>query len=434
MSDCSDSYNSDASGSDSYDELEDLADSDPSKPIEFGLFEHLNAEAAASQGSLKAYDLKDGGSALYSERKSDYSVLADRLLWVDGYETTTQVVNEVKRGREMTLVVLKLAFSSVEPSAKFEHIRATLRLRGHDGRNSHRNQPEVEVWSPFRTMESFNRTVAQRETTNAVEAGTKVGYSGVELSAGCSRENKISWELTDFDEGSSNEEFSTVTQRRNRITWFLKQNKLLNQGVKPEVWVSVLFARPSAKPYVVDFELYVRAGTLREIENRTKRFFGNAPGWTTSFSMTPWKQTICNSEGKDILKGIDLDNLGKLRDPALRTSLNVKWGSGPAYQDAFSDSSEGGSHRPAAMAQQLELPQLADKAVADGAARNDPSLRQTGGTSSGGWLSHFSLDRLAQIEARVAQAEARVAQVEARMALQDMAILQLQRKIMSLST
>ncbi|KAK4244137.1 hypothetical protein C7999DRAFT_44151 [Corynascus novoguineensis] len=424
MSDCSDSYDSDAS----------LADSDPSKLIEFGLFEHLNVEAATSQGSLKAYDLKDGGSALYSERRSDYSVLADRLLWVDGYETTTPVGNEVKRGREMTLVVLKLVFSSVEPGAKFEHIRATLRLRGHDERTSHQNEPEIEAWSPFRTMERFNRAVAQRETTNAGEGGAKIGYSGVEFSVGCSRENKISWELTDFDEGSSNEEFSNVTQRRNGITWFLKQNKLLNQGVTPEVWVSVLFARPSAKPYVVDFELYVRAGTLREIENRTKRFFGNAPGRTTSFSMTPWKQTICNSEGKDILKEIDLGNLGKLRDPALRTRLNVKWVAGPAYEDASSDSPEGGSHRPAAMPQKLESPQPADKAMADGTAQNDPSLRQTGGTSGGVRLSHFSLDRLAQVEARIAQAEARVAQVEARMALQDMTILQLQQKIMSLST
>ncbi len=63
----------------------------------------------------------------------------------------------------------------------------------------------------------------------------------------------FSWDQTDFDEGHSSDVFSKTTGRRNGVTWFLKQNKLQNQGVAPEVWVSALFSGSSWAPYVVGF-------------------------------------------------------------------------------------------------------------------------------------------------------------------------------------
>jgi hypothetical protein len=47
---------------------------------------------------------------------------------------------------------------------------------------------------------------------------------------------------------------------------------------------------------------------------------------------------VCNYEGTEILKCIDLNNLGNLRDPNLNTALDVKWG--PDYEVALPISPE----------------------------------------------------------------------------------------------
>lgn len=288
-------------------------DNDEDQAIAFDLHEQVNDPAAVQQGQLRSYEARENSTVLYYyDSPSDYSVLVDRLLWVDGYEHTDESGNN--DGREMTLVVLKIAVSSSDPESKVKSFTASLSLK--DKLTDGKHEPIAEAWAPFRRSERWNESSAQRETTRTTDIGTQAGYGGVQVSASRSRENKLSWEKVDFDEGQSRELISRKTQRRNGVQWSLTQNSLLNQGVVSEVWVAVLFSRSSSQSYGVKFTFEARAGTLDNLEQKTKRLFRTKPNETKGFLVTPArgpKAVEGGSEGANILQAIDPNNLGKLR-------------------------------------------------------------------------------------------------------------------------
>lgn len=306
MSSTSNDYDSD--GSDS--RYVDLGNEED-QPIAFDLHEQINNPAAVQQGQLRSYEARDNSTVLYyDDSPSDYSVLVDRLLWVDGYEHTDESGDN--HGREMTLAVLKIAVSSSDPESKVKSFTASLSLK--DKLTDGKHEPFAEAWAPFRRSERWNESSAQRETTRTTNTGAQAGYGGVQVSASRARENKLSWEKVDFDEGQSRELISRKTQRRNGVQWSLTQNSLLNQGVASEVWVAVLFSRTSSQSYGVKFKFEARAGTLDNLEQKTKRLFCTKPNETKCFLMTPGTTIEGGDEGTSILKAIDPTNLGKLRD------------------------------------------------------------------------------------------------------------------------
>ncbi|KAK0654007.1 peptidase S8/S53, subtilisin/kexin/sedolisin [Cercophora samala] len=350
-------------------------DLEPTEDLEFPLFEHKNAPAAAAQGevkSLKSYHVKDDSTELYADHQSDYSISVQRLLWIDGvekaqvWETDEKTKQQVKKQilRDSTLVVLKIQMHAIDPDQKFQWMSATLALE--DGNRRGKNHPQVQAWAPWRRLDRSNETTGHHEATNRVEAGAKVGYQGPEISIGGSREGKISWEQAYFDEAHSTE--VSTDGKPNGITWFAKTNRLLGQGVTPEVWVSALFSRTSSAPYLVNFHIYAHAGKRSELSHNTKRFFGLGPGRTKTFSITPGKQQIVTREGVYIMEGIDIGDFGKLRDKELSTSLNVTWGPGSSKTEPRVEEDPEGQDDSPAVAEVLERATITNVVLAQDAS------------------------------------------------------------------
>lgn len=432
--------------SDAYDEFADQ------EIIQFPLYEHMNPEASVNQGALKSFDIKAGGSVIYADKKSDYTVTVDRLLWTDGYEETKKDADPSEYRKECTLVVLKIKIVSGDPRTKVEHFNATLQLKDKDENGA--NEPQILAWAPFRNLERWNETEAHKERTNAGEVGAQVGYTGTELSITHNRERRVSWSQTDFDQGYSSEEISTITQRRNGVSWYVQQNRLQNQGAIPELWISALFSRSSRKPYVVDFSINTRAGRFQDIKQNVKKFFGTRPGQTNAYTVTPWKKTLCNYEGEEIRKSIDINNLGTLRSG---TTLNVTWGPGPAMSptprtevntsaprplsvehivgDTVAGADEGSEQTSVKMHNNTGNPSTATLSATNQGESSYPRGLQPGSTITLpplviGW-QHTNVgvdsDRLAALQQRLAQ-------VEFRLAAQDEVIMRLREAQLNTDT
>ncbi|KAF2964622.1 hypothetical protein GQX73_g8933 [Xylaria multiplex] len=143
---------------------------------------------------------KDGTVLYYADRPSDYSILADRILWADGCDSN---LADGQHGREMTLNVPEIV-----PFSRFQ-------VQGQRDQRRPRANP----------------TEAQRGVTNKNEIGAKVGYQSIELSGTHNREQKMSWDQVDFDQGTSSDMFSKKAGRRNGVRWAVKQNDVNNHGV-----------------------------------------------------------------------------------------------------------------------------------------------------------------------------------------------------------
>ncbi|KAL9120737.1 MAG: hypothetical protein Q9187_002707 [Circinaria calcarea] len=312
-------------------DYENMDNLDTSTSLDFDLYYNPNHEATLQSGGLKSYGTKEGGSAIYEKKSSGYSVTVERLLWADGWEKTTAEGEKTVHNQEMTLVVLKIVLSSHDPSRKFMYVKATLAFDDSDWEKSNgENEPRVEAWAPFHKPQRWNQSLAHHKKTDTKDGNIKLGYSGVDLSAGWSSQGEISWDRTAFDQGRSNAEISDITNNRNGVTWVLEQNQLENAGVSQELWTAVLISRPTADPYLVRFQINTRVGTIEDFKNKTKEFFGLKPDKTKPYLVTPGKKLVCNFEGHDIFKCIDLNNLGKLQGQGDRSNLDVKWG--PDYK------------------------------------------------------------------------------------------------------
>lgn len=303
-----------------------------SEPLTFNLYHIENHEATVQSGSLKSYSVKEDGSAIYARQSSGYSITVERLLWLDGWENThIDDLENTKRGQEMTLVVLKIVFVSHDSQRKFSQAQISLVFEDSNGEvTKGENEPTVQAWGPFHKSEKWNASRAQHTRSDKKEGSIQLSYSGAGLSGTLGREDTLSWNRMAFDKGLATAQTSQITGNRNGVTWSLQQNEIENAGITQEFWAAVLISRPTAEPYLVRFQVNARAGTKQDFMNKTKRFFGLNPNETKPFLVTPGKGEICNYEGKDIRKCVDINNLGKLRHQENSSRLDVKWG--PDYR------------------------------------------------------------------------------------------------------
>jgi len=431
---------------DNWDEYDNLDLFKPSDALDFNLYSKPGAQATLGQGESRSFKVTEDSVAIFARAvKSSYSVSVQRLLWVDGWEDST-------RTKEMTLVVLKMNFTSLNPDARIGHMTATLRLR--DGIRHGTSHPTPEAWAPFREQERYNASTAQIKSTQELNVNAKVGYSGTEASAGGKTGREISWNQVDFDEGHSAEVFRD--NKPNGVLWFMKQNARQNYGVAPEIWAAVLLSRTSRDPYLVKFSLDVHAGTAEEMRNNTKKFLGLKPDETRPFYVTPWKKQVCNGEeGKAILASLggdidNLDNLGSLRDAKLRTKLNVSWG--PKHQVSAPDVTGEEGQTAAALAAKTETG--AGAVVKESLPPSPPTLPPNAAAPAHGtplvglnpalpqgFTLQTSLPPLVigwgvpgaglgvDYAARIAALEGRLADAEKRIAEQDKTLLQLRQKL-----
>lgn len=341
--------------------------------FQIDLFENRNSEIAQKHSGLNSYSSLPGGSAIFASSKSGHSITVEKLLWADGWEET---MNGERKGKEMTLVVLKAVFSSRDPDTRIQYARMSLVFdRPKEQPNS--PVPVVEAWSPFNQPEYGNQSTVQKKDTRNMNANISAGWSGSSATAGASRDTEISWEQTHFDEGWSDELFSNTSQKRNGISWMMRQNEFENRGVDRQLWVAALVSR-SKDPYLVRFNVEVQTTTTKKYMDKMASVFGSKPGETKPFRITPGHEPIINSQGNDILKLIDLNNLAQLRDSSDETKLRIKLG----------------PERPPTE------PAISTKEV-------EP-----------------------ETHSRLVQLETRMAQLEARLAIQDSTILGLQRELM----
>lgn len=305
--------------------------------MRFDLHENLSDDAVLRQGELKSYAKKKDGSMVYESRRSGHSVTVEHLLWLDGWEKTTGDGEAVFHEQEMTLVVLKLVITSEDPDTRFGFMKVTIVFEdpSDDGAE---NEPHVEAWAPFHSEERKNLTTADIRKTSKTEGNLNIGYNGSQISAGHSREQEISWVQQDYEAARSSVQGSPRTGKRNGVTWTVEQNPRQAKGVTQEIWTAVLISRRTTSAYRVRFQIDVRAGSVQEFVDKTRRVFGMHPGSTRPFLVTPWDQTICEYEGRDIIKCIDRGNLGRLRHQKNSTDLNVRWG--PKYELEPNTSSE----------------------------------------------------------------------------------------------
>ncbi|KAE8356850.1 hypothetical protein BDV28DRAFT_144763 [Aspergillus coremiiformis] len=372
-----------------FEDCEYLDDWDPSDPVKLDLYAIEDNEALAGQGALKSYHASENGRALFVSDKPSHHISVQRLLWVDGWEKT----DAGEKTQEMTLVVLKAVFGWNDPKSRIQWAKMELAL---ESTQDEADEPVVEAWAQFHEPEQWNQSTAQRKNTGTVNASADVGWNGSSATTGMSRTQEVSWEQTDYDEGTAWEKFSKRTGKPNGMTWTLRQNNLQDHGVKPEIWTAVLFARQSRAPYKVRFEMRVGAGNFQAFGASAKRLFGLSPQHTRAFEITPWKTPVVNGEGRKIVEHIDLNNLGKLRDREERTKLNVQWG----------------GINPASAQPPLLSSQQGIKSDVKPDMRLDVGLTATPDPS------------------RLVALETRMAQLEARVATQDTTILQLQRALL----
>ncbi|EJT74686.1 hypothetical protein GGTG_08524 [Gaeumannomyces tritici R3-111a-1] len=263
---------------------------------------------------------------IFGKETSDYTLKVERLVWVDGWrESTGDAAHRQRRG-EMTLVVLKLGFNTKTKNSKVGFARAELRFRAKD---KHGKDPEVVAWGPFRRIQTWNAWKAQRDINTKNEQKLDLGYAGQKGSLGRTTEDKTSWERIDFDSGKSTDlaNLKKTGSGANGVMWTVSQNQIHNQGVAPEIRIGVLFSRPNADRYLVDFRLTAITGPVRELWEKIKGGVAGVSGDSIPWTATPnpGDKTNYFHEGADIINSIDIENLGRLVSKTDCTDLNPAW-------------------------------------------------------------------------------------------------------------
>ncbi|KAI1819684.1 hypothetical protein F4861DRAFT_526013 [Xylaria intraflava] len=263
------------------------------------------------------------GALIYGNETAVYDLSVERLVCVDGWRETTVDGGKMRRGQEMTLMVVNFVFAAKDPSSKVAFASAEFRFKSDKKEGQ---DPEVVAWGPFRRRETWNASAAQRR----VNFGAKGGINVNPISLGLSGENETAWERVDFDSGQSEKLFNLTKPRPtpNGIRWSLKQNKLRRQGVTPEFRVAVLLSRSSSDPYLVDFRLKVHTGKVVEMEDRFLSRVGLPGGKSHFWRVTPrpGSKENCYAQGLQIIRTVDIENLGKLQsDPDDVENLNPSW-------------------------------------------------------------------------------------------------------------
>ena len=296
-------------------------------PFEVNLCEEENPLEHEKQGGFKSYTTKGDGEVVYeSGRESDFSIMVERLLCVDGWENT-----EKEPPQAMTLLVLEFTLACTDPDGRFESMTTTIEFEDR-GRSKNEAKPEVDGWAPFMHMQRYNESEAEMHHKSTLGAEVGGGAAGATATVNAGLENEITSNRKYFDEGNAYPVFSKIDERRNGVTWFLKQNSIQKAGISPEFRVAILLKRASQAPFLCKFRIRTRAGMWNDFVDGIKRVFRANPGSTKPFLMTPATAARVRYEGKEILESIDTENLGKLKKKQLQ-ALSIVWGCNPVVQN-----------------------------------------------------------------------------------------------------
>lgn len=394
---------------------------DSAAPLRFDLYDE--DKPLDRRAEVKSFKTNDEGMALYKREKSDdYFILAERLLWVNGWEKTIGEGETATKKGPLTLVVLKLVISSRDPkNIHLSRISATLEFANtKKARYASASEPKVVAWAPFHNYQRSNKTIVHSRQVTKTEGNATVGYSGSSLALGRTKEEEIAWDQNNFDEAYSD----TVTSKAgNRIgvKWMVTRSAYQQHPMQQVIHAAVLLSTEPESPYIVKFSFSVQAGTLATIQDKFQKFLGMGPDKTKDFVVTPGKN-IVNDEGEGILQSIDLNNLGKLRGEEDPSSLILKWGLMPQPLESNM--------------QGIAVVAISEAGCKVGREKEDLSEKGhrtfSGYTSSqGAYIAPESYSSSRNIDyTRLAALEARQAQVEARIAAQDMVLLKLQQEIL----
>ncbi|GAP85243.1 putative peptidase S8 subtilisin kexin sedolisin [Rosellinia necatrix] len=404
---------------------------DESDPISLDLYIDPRADPEYKQGQARAqYPVTENGVAIYEKVKSDCRISVQRLIWADGWRDGKHQA----RPQEMTLVVLKFTFVSTTRSDNATKLAwAEAGLSFWDQDESRAQDPEVVAWAP-REPEQWNLSSAHARKATRTGASVGLGYQGASASVDRGKEREIEWDQECFDEGRTTHMFNPKTGRPNGVNWFLRQNPLQNHGLMPEFWAALLVSRQSSNPYLVRFTLQSGSGVYDASKFSVTEFLGlQKDGSTFSVTPKPGNVTVCNLEGENIIKSVNLQQLGSLVDLNKSTRLNVRWGPQPKNTRLGSikpgeegetrgegEAGEAGETRETPRALDGEVQAITPHRVTGAARSNIASLPTHAPPVPG-----VDYSRLVSLEGRVAQAEARLA-------AQDLVILQLQQAMMAI--
>ncbi|KAL7916500.1 hypothetical protein GGI35DRAFT_433224 [Trichoderma velutinum] len=311
------------------DKYEDNFFEDSTKPLKFDLYPAFIQEANYPLGGPHSYLDRDVDDNVYSDIKSGHTVNLERLLWVDGYERSSLADEGMVTRQEMTLVVLRVALASHSPRARFSYVKLSLNFKrteytDHQGFK----EPKIEAWAPFHSMSVQDSPDSNPKKRSNLSADGNISFHTAELSAGRAAEGEIAWNHIIFDEGRSMPMISNMTDSRNGVTWLLKQNYLENAGAEQKFRVAMLISRTSSEPYVFRFRVDTRISIHEDIKSRSENLSDIESTGSKQFLITPWRDVVCNFEGHDIMKCVDLKNMGRLRDQKESSKLDLKWGPG----------------------------------------------------------------------------------------------------------
>lgn len=363
----------------SQDRPPEFADFDDGERLPLRLYEELDP----GQEGLKTYPAKVDAPLMYDTgHGSDYSIMVERLLSVDGWETTSG--DGKTRTQPMTLIVFKLAVKCTSLNGRVKSIKATVEFENQ--KTGRQADPEVEAWAPFRELQPTNPTLVNIKRTDnkdthagtatqadpEVEAGTlfhkleltnpvepwtpfhtlqptnptlvdvkrtddKDARAGpakesITGSGGWKRDSEISFERRYWDRAYAYAEMDNTTGKRGGVTWVMEQSEMQNNGVLPEIFTAVLLKRESAEaPYVVNFRIRVQGGSVYGFTNQIKRVFNLGPVSTKPFLVRPATEAKVRYEGNLFLGCVNADNLGSLRAKDSVTGLTIVSGAGSAH-------------------------------------------------------------------------------------------------------
>lgn len=271
-------------------------------------------------GAIKSsVEGRESGQFVYHRSKADCSVSITRLLWADGWRSPDH-------SEAMTLVVLKLGFKPESRSAKVTYASLKLRLKSDKEEDQ---DPRLVAWGPFRHPEKWNVVDAHRRINVTPTVKLGAGGAGQEVSVGVDGTIEIEWDERYTDYGLSSEKYNkSKTGPPNGVLWQVFQNERLKRGITHEIRVAALFSRPPPSDhYRVEVRIVADTGIGSKLLHKGMRLFGQPGGDRVYWRVTErlGSRDNCHAEGDDIIKDVDLDNLGKLVDPKSSTNLNPKW-------------------------------------------------------------------------------------------------------------
>lgn len=306
-----DEYDEYGGEEDSYAELGDK--------VEFGLFE-MQGGATPVHGELKAHKTKDG-SLIYKKDATGYYTSVERLLQADGYADSTEK-------QRLTLFVLKIVLGCSSGSkikqAVFNMSFEDMPQKGRKKRNAGKGvKPVIRAWAPSGEMSKTGQVDVEHETTK--NAGTELGGGGAGLTAKFSAgvESKIKWTEKYWETAHSHPTFGK-DQTRTGVRWVLNANEKSREGLPPNITVGILLSRQSDEPYLVNFDIDVTGGFLKNLVHGIETWFGRKPDVTEPYKVVPCKEPIALHTGLDMLERVKLNDMLKLRGK--KDNLILVWG------------------------------------------------------------------------------------------------------------